>query len=110
MASFERVFGDVKDFGRVKSGLLGLLKTPLSAEEPRKWSGARIARIISGSAAKALDHELGDIVACIDSRRIFLSSDARAVIFMCGTGDTLSVRYVRGGKEAKTNLTLKVGR
>ena len=63
-----RVVGDIKDHGRVKIGRSGLLTAPLSLEDRRQWSGARVARIISGSAAEASDLEVGDIVTRIDDR------------------------------------------
>jgi putative serine protease PepD len=83
---------------------------PLSPEDRRKWSGARVARIIPGSAAESSDLEVGDIVTRIDDRPIVLPSDVRAAIFMRRPGDTVLVRYRRGGNDAETGLTLKAGR
>ena len=105
-----RVVRDIKDHGRLKIGWSGLLTAPLSRKDRRKWSGARVTRIISGSAAEASHLKVGDIVTRIDGRVIVLPSDVRAAIFMRRPGDTLSVHYIRGGNEAETALKLKVGR
>ncbi len=106
----KRVVGDIKNHGRIKIGWSGLLMAPLSLEDRRKWSGVRVARIVPGSAAGLSDLEVGDIVTRIDDRPIFLPSDARAAIFMRRPGDTVLVRYRRGGKDAETGLTLKASR
>jgi Trypsin-like serine proteases, typically periplasmic, contain C-terminal PDZ domain len=110
MGLVRRVGRDIKNYGRVKIGRSGLLTKPLSLEDRRQWSGARVARIIPGSAAEASDLEVGDIVTSIDDRSIVLPSDVRTAIFMRRPGDTLSVRYIRDGNEAETALTLKAGR
>ena len=110
MGLVRRVVGDIKDHGRIKIGWSGLLMAPLSLEDRRKWSGARVARIIPGSAAESSDLEIGDIVTRIDDRPIVLPSDVRAAIFMRRPGDTVLVRYRRGGNDAETGLTLKAGR
>jgi len=110
MGLVRRVVGDIKDHGRIKIGWSGLLMGPLSPEDRRKWSGARVARIIPGSAAESSDLEVGDIVTRIDDRPIVLPSDVRAAIFMRRPGDTVLVRYRRGGNDAETGLTLKAGR
>ena len=110
MGLVQRVVGDIKDHGRIKIGWSGLLVAPLSPEGRRKWSGARVARIIPGSAAESSDLEVGDIVTRIDDRPIVLPSDVRAAIFMRRPGDKVIVRYRRGGKDAETGLTLKAGR
>ena len=110
MGLVRRVVEDIKYYGRLKIGWSGLLMAPLSPEERRKWSGARVDRIIPGSAAELSDLEVGDIVTKIDDRPIILPSDVRAAIFMRRPGDTLLVSYSRGGHDAKTGLTLRASR
>ena len=110
MALVRRVVDDLKTFGRFRPARAGLLTRPLSRDERRRWSGARIARIIAGGAADKAGLKINDIVTQVGERPIRHASDVRAAFFLRRPGDRVDVRYQRDGAPGSVSLEMTAGR
>jgi len=107
MALVHRAARDLKDFGRVTVGRAGLLAGPLSIEQRRRMSGARIVRIVQGGAALTAGLQVGDVLIEVAGRRIIHATDVPAVLYMHRPGDAVGVRYRRGDVTGEMTLTLQ---
>lgn len=110
MALVRRVVGDLKEFGRFRAARSGLLVRPLNRADRRRWSGARIARIVPGGGAEAAGLQVGDIVTRIGERPVVHVSDVRAAFFLRRPGDAVEVRYRRDGAAGRASVRMTAGR
>ncbi|MDN5746169.1 MAG: trypsin-like peptidase domain-containing protein, partial [Nocardioidaceae bacterium] len=67
-------------------------------------TGARIAKIESGSAAEKAGLEKGDVITGLDKGRIDTSEALVAMVRAYRPGDTVKVTYLRGEDEKTTEL------
>lgn len=112
----KKILDDLKAFGKVKRGLLGVsFPAPVVEEQylkqqgidPAKVKGVFITGIQKGSAADEAGLQEGDVIQHIDSIRIFSSAEFSEWIARHRPGDKITLSYLRNGKSMNTTATLK---
>jgi Do/DeqQ family serine protease len=110
-----KVFEDIREYGSVKRGWLGVTIRPVDSgtakeEGLTEVSGVLIERVNSASAADAAGLQSGDIITTIDGLKINSSPDFMGKIGQHRPGDILSVEYYRSGKRKQAQVTLSNSR
>lgn len=115
----KKVVEDIKKFGLVQRGFLGIAPLDLSNEELvlnynqqektniKANSGIYIVSVSDNGGAEDAGLRKGDIIKKIDGTQIDSYSDLSAAIGSKRPGDKVSVTYLRNGKENTSNVTLK---
>lgn len=88
---------------------LGIQVAPVGAttgSSDPTLSGARIQEIERGSAASDAGLEQGDVITGVDDHLIDDPDGLVAIVRSYRPGDSVSVTYLRGGKEQSADLTL----
>jgi len=114
----KKILDDLKLYGKVRRGLLGVsFPSPANEElylrqqgiNPGSVKGVFITGIQGGSAADAAGLREGDIIQSIDSVNVFSSAEFSEMIARHRPGDRIALKYQRGGKSYSTTATLKEG-
>jgi Do/DeqQ family serine protease len=112
----KKILDDLKEFGQVKRGLLGVsFPSPLAEDHylqqqgitPGSVTGVFITGIQKGSAADDAGLEEGDIIQRLDSVKLFSSSEFSEHIARRRPGDKITLGYLRNGKVHTTTAILK---
>lgn len=112
----KKVLEDLKEFGTVKRGILGVAFPAPSAEDeyfkqlgisPETVKGVFITDIQKGSAAASAGLEEGDIIQSIDGVQLFSSAEFSERVARHRPGDKIRLTYLRDGKVDSTSATLK---
>jgi S1-C subfamily serine protease len=115
----KKVVEDIKKFGLVQRGFLGIVPLDLSNENQVQYynqqektnikanSGIYIISVSDNGGAEDAGLRKGDIIKKIDSDAIDSYSDLSAAIGSKRPGDKVSVTYLRNGKETTSNVILK---
>ena len=112
----KKILDDIREFGQVKRGILGVAFPSPSAENlymkqqgivPGSINGVFITDIQIGSAADAAGLQEGDIIQSIDGIQLFSSAEFSERIARHRPGDKVALTYLRKGKVASTSVTLK---
>lgn len=111
-----KILGDLKKYGEVKRGILGVaFPSPATEDQylqqqgikPGSVNGVFITNIQNGSAAAAAGLKEGDIIQSIDGVPLFSSSEFSERIARHGPGDKITLTYLRKGKLNSASVTLK---
>lgn len=107
-----KVVADIKKFGSVQRGLLGVAGTDVSAELVQKEGlkvneGFYVGDFAEISAALAAGIEKGDVIVAIDGHRITSFGQLQEQISRFRPGDTVSVTVNRKGTEKVFKVTLR---
>ena len=99
------------DFGEVRRGLLGVSIQTIDAEAAKALdasveSGALVSLIEAGSAAEEAGLEVDDIIIEVDDKKVTGAADLRNTIGLMGSGDKVSIKYIRDGKASTTTAVL----
>jgi Do/DeqQ family serine protease len=112
----KKVLDDLKQFGTVKRGVLGVSFPSPAAEvqflkqqgiDPSTIKGVYITGIASGSAAAGAGLREGDIIQSIDGVPLNSSSEFSERIARHRPGDVVKLTYLRNGKTNTVNIRLK---
>lgn len=112
----KKVLDDLKEFGVVKRGLLGVSFPAPSVEEqyliqqginPGSVKGVYITGIQKGSAADAAGLKEGDIIQSIDGTDLYSSAEFSERIARHRPGDKVELQYLRDGKLKSASAILK---
>jgi serine protease Do len=112
----KKVLDDLKEFGEVKRGLLGVsFPTPAVEDQylkqqginPGSVKGVFITGIQKGSAADEAGLQEGDIIQRIDGAELFSSAELSERIARHHPGDKVELSYLRDGKTGTTSAVLK---
>ncbi|QJX48062.1 PDZ domain-containing protein [Hymenobacter taeanensis] len=112
----KKILGDLKEYGSVKRGLLGVSFPSPTAEaqflqqqglEPGVVKGVYITGVLDNSAAAAAGLQEGDIVQSIDGLQLNSSSEFSERIARHRPGDVVKLTYLRNNKARSTSATLK---
>ena len=111
-----KVVNDLRSFGEVRRGVLGVTFPAPAAEDellrqqginPGSIRGVYITGVQSGSAAAAGGLKAGDVIQSIDGNRITSSAEFSERIARHRPGDKVELSYLRNGRTATTSVTLK---
>lgn len=94
----ERIEGMSRESQRPKLGV--------SVEDRTEGDGVRVADVTAGSAAEKAGLKADDILTHVDGEPLASVDDLQRSIRIAQPGDKLALRYERGGKQMKTDVTL----
>jgi serine protease Do/serine protease DegQ len=105
------IMRQILDFGEVRRGLLGVTIQPIDAEVAAALNatvdrGALITEIVPGSAAEDSGLQVDDIIVGINDEKITNASELRNTIGLKGSGESVSIDYIRDGKTRSTTAKL----
>jgi len=115
----KKVVEDIKKFGLVQRGFLGVGSLDLSNDlqvktynqrnktSLKSGKGIYVTDVAKNSGAEDAGIKTGDIITKIDNVNIDGFSDLSLAIGSKRPGNKVSVTYIRGGKEHKTTAALK---
>ena len=112
----KKILDDLKEFGVVKRGMLGVSFPAPAAEDqylkqqgfdPGSVKGVLITGIQKGSAAEAAGLQEGDIIQSIDGTKLFSSAEFSERIARHHPGDKVELSFLRNGKLNTITATLK---
>ena len=115
----KKVVEDIKKFGLVQRGFLGVGSLDLSDEDQvaiynsqnktniKPGSGIFVREVTEKSGAEDAGIKKGDIITKIDNSKIDSFADLSAAIGSKRPGDKVTVSYTRDGRQLTTNVTLK---
>jgi len=105
------IMRQILDFGEVRRGLLGVTITTIDEEGAKALgaevdSGALVSNIEPGSAAELAGLAVDDIIVRVDEKRIDDSRELANAIGLKGSGEEVSIEFVRDGKEKTVTAIL----
>lgn len=115
----KKVVEDIKKFGLVQRGFLGIIPLDLSNDNQvltynqqekaniKAGNGIYIVSVSDNGGAEDAGLRKGDIITKIDGNSISSYSDLSAAIGSKRPGDRVTVSYIRNGKEITSNVVLK---
>ena len=108
----KKVLEDFKKFGTVKRGYIGVMFTPLDADQARELkineiNGLYVNEVLPNGAGAEAGIKSGDIIKRVDGVEIFDSPDLQERIGRMSPGDKVRLTILREGKSKDVNVTLK---
>ncbi|MFQ3576097.1 MAG: Do family serine endopeptidase, partial [Cytophagales bacterium] len=108
----EKVVADLKNYGEVQRGLLGINIQDVTAELAKEKNlkevkGVYVAGVNENSAAKDAGIEEGDVIIKINDAFVNSSSELQENVARHRPGDKIQVTFIRKGAEKKVTATLK---
>jgi serine protease Do len=111
----KKVLEDIKKYGNVQRGYLGIV--PLSAQNASpeeksaynldKITGVYVAGVNKGSGADLAGLKDGDIITKINGATVSSTPELLEQVGRYSPGNKIDVSYLRGGKETTTKVELK---
>jgi Do/DeqQ family serine protease len=110
-----KVLEDLREFGAVKRGWLGVVIRPVDNTIARsagldEIAGVRIEEVNPGSAAASAGLSPGDVVTHIDGMKVTSSPDFMAKVGQHRPGDELKVDFIRNKKKQQARVRLSESR
>jgi serine protease Do len=107
-----KIIKDLKDFGLVKRGFLGVTVDELTPERAKasgltSITGAYISNVNDGTAAADAGLKQGDVIIGVNNIKINTKPELLELIARFRPGNIVSIQFIRGGKTYKTDVTLK---
>ncbi|MDO9372847.1 MAG: trypsin-like peptidase domain-containing protein [Ferruginibacter sp.] len=112
----KKILDDLKQFGSVQRGILGVSFPAPAAEDqylkqqgitPGSVQGVYITDIQPNSGAAAAGLKEGDIIQEVDGVELFSSSEFSERIARHRPKDTVNITYLRGGQSKEVRVVLK---
>ena len=109
----QSIMRQILDFGEVRRGLLGVTIQTMDSESAEALGtdvdrGALITGIEPGSAAEDAGLQVDDIITGVNGKRIDSNRELANAIGLRGSGEDVSIDYVRNGRER--TVTAQLGR
>lgn len=114
-----KVIEDIKQFGLVQRGFLGVQSLDLSDDRQvaaynqqkrtniKSGDGVYLIEIVENGGAEAAGLKSGDIITKVDGKTIGSFSDLSFAVGSKRPGDQVAITYLRNGKENTVNVTLR---
>jgi serine protease Do len=108
----QKVIADLKEFGEVRRGLLGVSIKNLTAELARKLgltevTGVYIDHVNPGSAAHDAGLQSGDVIIGLDGVATRTFPELQEMIARNRPGDALQIEYFRKGEKYASTVVLR---
>ncbi|NHA07787.1 Do family serine endopeptidase [Mucilaginibacter sp. HC2] len=108
----KKVLNDIKKYGTVKRGFVGVSFTELNPDVAQKLNitnnnGLYVNDVVEGGGAEQAGIKKGDIITKVEGTPVYESSDLQEHVGRMQPGDKLNVTVLRDGKEKAFAVTLK---
>lgn len=108
----QKVIRDLRDFGEVQRGLLGIGIGPVNDKVAKELKlpnveGVYISKITPGGGAEDAGLSTGDVIVGINNVKIRTIPELQEQVGRLHPGTTIRVDYIRAGKRNSTSVTLK---
>jgi serine protease Do len=108
----QKVIYDLKEFGKVQRGLLGVAIDNISDERARELllpevKGVQIIRVSPGGSADEGGMLKNDVITSINGIETKSVPELQEIVGRYRPGDKLSLTFYRKGKEQKTDIILR---
>lgn len=108
----QKVVEDLKEYGEVQRGIIGVVITPVTSEDAKtnnlaEVKGVKIQEVVSGGSADEAGLRENDIVISINNVAVTTPAELQVQISKYRPGNRVSVTYVRNGKESTVPIVLK---
>ena len=108
----KKVYEDLKQYGEVQRGLLGVNITDVTseiaeAENLKEIKGVYLTGVVEDGAAKAAGLAEKDVIIAINGEPVATTSDLQEKVSRYRPGDKVEVTYLRRGKEDKKAVVLR---
>lgn len=107
-----KVVSDLKEFGSVQRGFLGVSILEVNAALAKEYDlntnqGVYVAELVESGSAAAAGIEKGDVIVQVDNRKINQTSDLLSYVGAKRPGDEVEVIILRDGERQNYTMTLK---
>lgn len=107
-----KVFKDIKEFGEVKRGFLGVRIRKVTEDIAQdnnlaNITGAYVEKTTPNSAAEEAGLQSGDIILSVDGKEVTSVPKLQEIVGLKRPGDKVKVTIVRDGEKIKKELTLR---
>lgn len=108
----QKIIKDLRDFGEVQRGLLGIKIEPVNGTIAKQLNlpsveGIYISAITPEGGAEMAGMKSGDVIIAIDNLKVRTIPELQEQVGRLHPGSTISVEYIRDGKRSTTNVTLR---
>jgi Do/DeqQ family serine protease len=108
----KKVLNDIKKFGSVKRGYVGVNFVELNNDNASKLgvtntTGLYVNDLVEGGGAEQAGIKKGDIITKVEGTPIYESSDLQEHVGRMQPGDKINLTVLRDGKEKTFSVTLK---
>ena len=108
----KKVVEDLKEFGVVQRGFLGISMGSVDDKIAKdlnleKVEGAYVSEVQKGGGADEAGLKSGDIITKVNNKIIKTSPELQEIVARYRPGDKIQVEYIRDGKTKSTHVTLK---
>lgn len=109
----KKVLNDIKKYGTVKRGYVGIgfadLSDPEAAKQVNsdKTNGLYVNSLVTGGGAEQAGVKTGDIITKVEGNAVYESSDLQERVARLQPGDKINITVLRAGVEKNFNITLK---
>jgi len=107
-----KVVEDLKEFGQVQRGMLGVRISELNSVQAQErglteFRGAFVEEVVPGGSAEAAGLRQGDLIVGINGTRITNPTELMGTVGQKRPGDEIVVRYIREGRQREARAKLK---
>lgn len=107
-----KVVNDLKDYGKVQRGVLGIRMgelTPALAEElgVKETSGIYVGEVVAGGAAEKAGLKKGDVIQAVNGMEVKTSAEFYEQLGKFHPGSKIQLATKRDGKERTVDVTLQ---
>ncbi|MEB0262582.1 MULTISPECIES: Do family serine endopeptidase [unclassified Mucilaginibacter] len=109
----KKVLNDIKKYGTVKRGYVGIgfadLSDPEAAKQVNsdKTNGLYVTSLVTGGGAVQAGVKAGDIITKVEGNPVYESSDLQERVARLQPGDKINITVLREGVEKNFNINLK---
>jgi Do/DeqQ family serine protease len=108
----QKVINDLRDFGAVQRGLLGVFIDDMTSERAKKLGleaveGIYITRITAGSGADDAGLQKGDVIMGINEVKTKTVPEMQEQVGRYRPGDEITITYIREGETYQASVMLK---
>jgi Do/DeqQ family serine protease len=108
----KKVLNDIKKYGSVKRGFVGVSFTELNPEVAQQLNisntnGLYVNDVVPGGGAEQAGIKKGDIIDKVEGTQVYESSDLQEHVGRLQPGDKVNITVLRDGKEKNFAVVLK---
>ncbi len=108
----KKVVNDLREFGTVQRGFLGVNIQDVSDEiaaslKLNSLDGVYLSRVNPGSAAEDAGLRVGDVIMSVNGNPVKSTPELQEQVALFRPGDRVSVEYIRDGKRSEAGVVLR---